>query len=186
MVLQKESALLTVDGSNHLPSCAPFFWLQSATRIKSSTLMPWGHFKSYNLYFIWSTGSTHESFIFPGSVFSFPWNGFFKLSPTPSRFPAVSQLHLQFHGGKRSHRTSSHHTYKQTCVCIFPFCRFAFYNAECPGPGLSHLCWNFTSLCIPALFLSLIFPGLLAPSIQNKNIPKALSAEKKKGLLPPP
>lgn len=89
-VLQKESALLIVDGSNHLPSCAPFFWLPSATRIKPSTLMPWGHFKSHNLYFIWSTGSTHESFYISRVSFLFSLVGFFKLSPAPSSFPAVS------------------------------------------------------------------------------------------------
>ena len=124
--------------------------------------------------------------LFAGSVFSFPWSGFFKLSPTPSNFPAGPPASPPIPWRKEEPWTSSHHTYQQTCVCISPFCRLAFHNAEGPGPSLSHLCWDFTSLCIPAFFSSLIFPGLLAPSIQNKNIPKALSSEKKEGLLPPP
>lgn len=69
------------------------------------------------------------------------------------------------------------HTYKQTPVCVSPFRRLALYSEEAPGLGLSQLRWDFIKN--PSLSSSLTFPGLLAPSIQNMNILKALPTEKK-------
>lgn len=95
-----------------------------------------GHFKSYNLYFIWSLALLMSLLYFQGQFSLFP-GMVFKLSPTPSRFPAVSQL-LSNSMEERGATEPPHHTYKQTCVYL-PFCRFAFYNVECPGRPLPPL-----------------------------------------------
>lgn len=54
---------------------------------KPFTLMPWGHFKSHNLYFIWSPGSTHESFCISRVSFLFSLEWLFQAFPNPLKLP---------------------------------------------------------------------------------------------------